>query len=53
MKSKFLELKNKTENEGTVKKKPLWIKDNQLEQLENLKEEMVRIYKYHFFWNLY
>ena len=36
-----------------LQEKPIWIKNNQLEQLQNLKEEMNRIFMYHYETNKY
>ena len=50
---KFSELVSKTDQESNSKEKPIWIKNNQLEQLQNLKEEMNRIFMYHYETNKY
>ena len=49
----FKKVKAITEEESRKKTKPLWIKDNHLEQLENLTNDMVRIFKYHYEINLF
>ncbi len=49
----FNKVKEKTEQESKNLQKPIWIKDNHIEQLQNLTNELVRVFKYHFEINLF
>ena len=53
MEELYKKLVSKTENDRAGVSKPFWIKDNKLTLLENLKEDMVRIFTYHYNTNKY
>ncbi len=44
----FNKIRKHITDESKNKSKPVWIKDNHLERLENLTNEMIRIFKYHY-----
>lgn len=44
----FNKIRSSISEESSKKNKPIWIKDNHLERLENLTNEMIRIFKYHY-----
>jgi len=44
----FNKIRDLIKEESNKKTKPIWIKDNHLERLENLTNEMIRIFKYHY-----
>ena len=44
----FNKIRKQIQDESKNKSKPIWIKDNHLERLENLTNELIRIFKYHY-----
>ena len=44
----FNKIIKQIQDESKNKSKPIWIKDNHLERLENLTNELIRIFKYHY-----
>ena len=52
-KESFENVRERTNEESNTRTKPIWIKDNQLEELQNLTNELVRIFKYHYEINLF